>query len=92
MPIWAEWWAWFSAALALVTLEVILPGYIFLGFAVGASIVGLVLLIGLAGLGLPWLLVIFAVCSGVAYLAMRRFFGLKGGQVKIWERDINDDP
>ena len=51
---------------------------------------GVLLLLGLSGLSLPLLLVIFAVLSLVAYLAMRKVFGLKTGQVKIWDRDIND--
>ena len=90
MPLWLEWWVWTSAALALATLEVIVPGYIFLGFAIGALVMGVLLLLGLSGLSLPLLLVIFAVLSLVAYLAMRKVFGLKTGQVKIWDRDIND--
>ena len=33
MMLWTEWWVWMAGALALATLEVIVPGYIFLGFA-----------------------------------------------------------
>lgn len=90
MPLWSEWWVWMSAALALATLEVIIPGWIFLGFAIGSLAMGVLLLLGLSGLGLPILLVIFAVLSLIAYLAMRKIFGLKTGQVKIWEKDVND--
>ena len=90
MPLWSEWWVWMSAALALATLEVIIPGYIFLGFAIGALVMGVLLLLGVTGLSLPILLVVFAVLSLIAYLAMRRIFGLKTGQVKVWDRDIND--
>lgn len=86
----AEWWVWMSAALALATLEVLVPGYIFLGFALGAFGMGLILFVGLTGLSLPWMLVIFAVLSLLAFLALRRFFALKTGQVKIWDRDINE--
>lgn len=88
MAIWAMWWAWMAGALALATLEVLAPGYIFLGFAGGAALTGLVLLV--ASPGLPLLLVIFAVLSGVTYVALRRLLGLRAGQVKIWDRDIND--
>lgn len=90
MPLWAEWWVWMSAALALATLEVIIPGWIFLGFAVGSLTLGILLLVGLSGIGLPILLVVFAVLSLAAYLAMRKIFGLKTGQVKVWDKDIND--
>jgi membrane protein implicated in regulation of membrane protease activity len=73
----------------LATLEVIVPGYIFLGFAVGAALVGLLLLI-VPIASMPLILVIFAALSLGAYLAMRRVFGLPGQTPKIWERDIND--
>ena len=85
-----EWWAWMSAALFLATLEVLVPGYIFLGFSLGALVMGTLMLLGMTGLSLPIMLVIFAVFSLIAYLGMRQIFGLKTGQVKIWERDIND--
>lgn len=90
MPLWTEWWVWMSAALALATLEVIVPGYFFLGFAVGAFVLGALMLFGVTGLSLPIMIVIFAVLSLAAFLIMRRVFGLKSGQVKIWDRDIND--
>ena len=50
----------------------------------------------LVGLGLPaslpLLALIFAVISVVAWLALRRSMGIREGQVKIWDRDINDKP
>jgi len=89
MPIWSEWWFW-SAALALATLEVIVPGYIFLGFAAGALFLGAGILAGITGMSLPVMLVVFAVLSLIAYLVMRKIFGLRTGSVKVWDRDIND--
>lgn len=88
--LWTLWWVWMSAALLLVTLEVIAPGYIFLGFAIGAFGVGLIEVVGLGTLSLPVSLVIFAVLSLIAYLMLRKVFGLRSGQVKIWHKDIND--
>jgi membrane protein implicated in regulation of membrane protease activity len=88
--LWSEWWVWMSAALILATLEVLAPGYIFLGFAIGALAVGLLEVLGLTSFGLPMTLVIFAVMSLVAYLALRWVFGLRHGDAKIWDRDIND--
>ena len=90
MPIWSEWWFWMSAALALATLEVIVPGYIFLGFAAGSLLLGAGLLAGITGLSLPVMLVIFAVLSLISFLVMRKVFGLRTGSVKVWDRDIND--
>ncbi|WP_409201176.1 hypothetical protein [Leisingera sp. M523] len=89
MPFWDLWWVWGAAALALAILEVLVPGFVFLGFAIGAAAVALLLLAG-AGFGLPPLLLIFAVLSLAAWLVMRRFFALPKGQVKTFNHDIND--
>ena len=94
--MWALWWVWASGALVLAVLEVIIPGYIFLGFAIGAAVTGLILLVGgplavwLAG-SLPILLVVFAVVSLVAWWGLRKALGVRKGQIKVWESDINED-
>jgi len=88
--LWTEWWVWMSGALVLATLEVLIPGYIFLGFAIGAGVMGLLILLGVSVSGLALTLVIFAVLSLVAYLLMRKFFALEKGQVKIWDTDVNE--
>ncbi|NIY79585.1 hypothetical protein HCZ23_08885 [Celeribacter sp. HF31] len=86
-----QWWVWAVAAIALMGLEVLVPGFIFLGFGVGAGIVALLLALGLFGSNIAVILLIFAVLSLVAWLAMRQVFGLRKGQVKVWDKDINDD-
>ena len=88
--IWSLWWVWMAAALALGILEVLVPGFVFLGFAIGAFAVSLILLAPGLGLSLPVLLLIFAGLSLVAWLAMRKFFALPKGQVKFFKDDIND--
>lgn len=94
--MWSLWWVWGIAALALATVEVLAPAYIFLGFALGASVVALLFLVGgplggaLAG-SLPLTLLVFAILSLVAWIALRRVVGVRKGQVKHWDRDINDD-
>jgi hypothetical protein len=40
----------------------------------------------------PALVLIFAVVSVVAWLVLRRMVGVRDGQVKVWDRDINDNP
>ena len=90
MELWSVWWVWMSAAVVLAILEVVIPGYIFLGFAAGAAFVGAILLLGLGGLTLPWALLVFAAFSLVSFIALRKIFGIHHGQVKIWDRDIND--
>jgi membrane protein implicated in regulation of membrane protease activity len=86
-----EWWIWMVAALVLAIAEVLIPGWIFFGFAVGAFFLGSVIWLGIGtGLSMAWTLVIFAVLSLIAYILMRQILGIRRGQVKIWDRDIND--
>ena len=40
---------------------------------------------------LPLMLLIFALASLAAWLLLRRVFGIRAGQVKVWDRDINED-
>lgn len=87
----ATWWAWIVLGFALGVLEVLAPGYIFLGFAIGAVLTGALVGFGLSPTGLPALLLIFAAASVLAWLSLRRFVGVRKGQVKIWDRDINDE-
>ncbi|NEX47999.1 NfeD family protein [Pseudotabrizicola algicola] len=88
--MWAVWWVWIVAGFALGVLEVLAPGYIFVGFAIGAVVVGAGLGLGLLGGSLPFLLLVFAVASLVAWLVLRRVLGVRKGQVRLWDRDIND--
>ncbi|NGM44324.1 hypothetical protein G5B31_02095 [Rhodobacter sp. SGA-6-6] len=89
--IWTVWWAWVVLGFLLGILEIIAPGYIFLGFAIGAVLTAVVAALGLTT-SLPLLLLIFAVASVVAWLVLRKVMGVREGQVKIWDRDINDSP
>ncbi|MFP5478368.1 MAG: NfeD family protein [Alphaproteobacteria bacterium] len=85
------WWAWVVLGFALGVLEILAPGYIFLGFAIGAVLTGIVVGVGISA-GLPALILIFALASLVAWLVLRRTMGVRAGQVKVWDRDINDNP
>lgn len=85
------WWVWIVIGFALAVLEVIVPGYIFLGFAIGAALVGIALGLGILGGSLAVLLLVFAALSVAAWLGLRRLMGVRKGQVKIWDRDINDN-
>ncbi|MDT8857745.1 hypothetical protein RNZ50_22400 [Paracoccaceae bacterium Fryx2] len=89
--MWAVWWVWVVAGFVLGVIEVLLPGYIFLGFAVGAMVTGILIGTGLMGGSVPWLVLVFALASLAAWLAMRRIFGLPGNRAKVWDRDINDN-
>jgi inner membrane protein len=85
------WWAWVVLGFALGVLEILAPGYIFLGFAIGAVLTGAVVGLGISA-SVPALILIFAVASLIAWLILRRTVGVREGQVKIWDRDINDKP
>ena len=93
--IWQEYWVWLVAAFVLGILEILSPGFILLGFAIGALAVGGLLFVGgaladyLAG-SLPILLVTFGALSLVSWIVMRRIFGVRKGQIKIWDEDINE--
>lgn len=89
--IWQSGWFWIVVAAAIGLMEVLLPGYVFLGIAIACAVAGLALLVGLAAPSLPVLLIAIAVLSGVAWLILRRLMGVQEGQVRIWDRDINDD-
>ena len=94
--MWSAWWIWASAAVALAFLEVVVPGYVFLGFAIGAAATAVVLLVGgplAASLGasIPMLLLFFAVVSLICWLGLRRWLGVRAGQIKEFDRDINED-
>lgn len=90
------WWIWMAAGLVLAILELLAPVFVFLGFAIGAVATGA--LIWLNGPGSGWMsgsvanhALVFAVLSLAAWVALRALFGLPKGQVKQWDRDINDN-
>lgn len=86
-----QWWVWIVAGFALGVLEVLIPGFIFLGFAIGAAVTGILVGLGALGGNVPMMVLVFAVVSVAAWLALRRLMGVREGQVKIWDRDINDN-
>jgi inner membrane protein len=86
------WWVWIVGGFVIGCAEVLLPGYIFLGFAIGAVLTGVMLGMGLlATASISTLFLVFAVLSLIAWVALRMVLGKHSGQVKIWERDINDN-
>ena len=91
MALWQEWWVWMVAGAVLAILEVLIPGFILLGFAIGAGITGALLWLGILGGSLAVLLLLFGLSSLIAWLALRSLVGVRHGQVKIWDRDINDN-
>ena len=87
----ATWWAWAILALALACLEITVPAFVFLGMAIGAGCVALVMALGGAGVvGAPLSVLMFAMISLIATLVLRKIFSLPKGQVKTFDGDIND--
>ncbi|MEM8958365.1 MAG: hypothetical protein AAGC86_11175 [Pseudomonadota bacterium] len=89
-------WTWIIAAVVLAALEVVIPGYVFLGFAIGAAAIGLLLGVGgpfaawIAGSG-TLLVLSFAVVSVLAWIGLRRWLSGGAKSVRRIENDINDD-
>ncbi len=88
---WSIWWVWVVAGFLIGGLEILAPGYIFLGFAIGAVTTGVFLGLGILSGGPAFLLLTFALCSLVAWFALRKTMGVRAGQVKVWDKDINDN-
>lgn len=84
-----QWWMWIIAGLGIGMLELMLPGYIFLGFAIGAVLLGGALWLGVS-LGLAAQLAVWAVVSLIAWLGLRAVLPYQRGEVKHWKNDIND--
>ncbi|MGH1331629.1 MAG: NfeD family protein [Paracoccaceae bacterium] len=89
MMLWQEWWVWALAAVGLAILEVLAPGQVLIGFAVGAAAVSALIALGFAP-SIYVLALIFAAVSLLSWFAIRKIFGVRKGQVKIWETDINE--
>ena len=87
----AIWWVWVIAGVALAVLEVITPGFYFLGFAIGAVLTGALVGFGVLGANVPLMVLVFAVLSVAAFLILRRVVGVTKHQTKVWTKDINDN-
>ena len=91
MALWQVWWVWMVAAAGLGVLELILPGFMALGFGLGAALVGLLTLLGVLGDNLAWMVLVFAMGSLAGWIGLRKWAGVRKGQVKVWDRDINEN-
>jgi membrane protein implicated in regulation of membrane protease activity len=84
------WWAWICIALALGMVELLAPGFIFLGFAIGALVMAGVVTI-FSGINTPALLALFAILSMLAWIALRMGFRKQSSGARIVTRDINEN-
>lgn len=84
------WWVWICIALGVGILELLAPGFIFLGFAVGAlAMAAIVALFTIPNI--TALLAIFAVLSLIAWIALRAAFRKQSSGARIVTRDINEN-
>jgi len=84
------WWVWICIALALGVVELLAPGFIFLGFGLGAlAMVGVVLLA--PGINVPALLALFAVLSLIGWIVLRLGFRKQSSGARIITKDVNDN-
>jgi membrane protein implicated in regulation of membrane protease activity len=69
-----EFWDWWGLGLALLILEVFLPGFVFLWMGIAAGVTGLVLMFAPA-LGWQYQIILFAVLSVGSIALWRRWSG-----------------
>lgn len=84
------WWVWLSAAFALAIIEIMAPGFIFLGFAIGAAVMTVIVALVPSPIGTEVSLAIFAGLSLLAWIGLRLFFAKRQSAAKFFKHDIND--
>jgi membrane protein implicated in regulation of membrane protease activity len=84
------WWAWLAAALALGILEILAPGFIFLGFAIGAVVMAALIAIVPSVVSLPVALAVFSGLSLVSWIVLRIAFKSQSSGARRVTHDIND--
>ena len=68
-------WLWLAAALLLAAVELLLPGWLFMGLAGAAGVMAVLLLSGLWTAGLPLTLLAAAALAAVIWLVLHRIAG-----------------
>ncbi len=89
--LWQQPWVWVAGGVVLAALEMLAPGFYLLGLAAGALLVGVLVWVGVMGSSLPVMVLVMAVTAVPVWLIARRLVGVRAGQVKRWDRDINEN-
>lgn len=87
------WWVWVALAMVLGIVEILLPGFVFLGFSLGALVMAGLLGLApglLAGQSVAALIALFAGLSLIAWLVLRFAFRRQSSGSKTFTKDIND--
>lgn len=82
------WWAWLAIAGALLILELMITGYVFLGFAFGAALTAPV--VAFADPPLTVTLMVFAIASVLSWVGLRYAFPPAPKSVQTFDKDINE--
>ena len=88
-----SWWSWAIIAALLAGAELVFSGWILLGFAIGAALMALHVATSWPSFladSLPYALIAFGVLSLVSWLVLRAALGVREGQVKRFDHDVND--
>jgi membrane protein implicated in regulation of membrane protease activity len=93
-PLFFDPWMWLAAAAVLAIIETAIPGYVLLGFGIGAGLVGLALFpFEETAAALPQpratLLAVWAAVSIAVWLTLRALYG-RPARRPGGGRDIND--
>lgn len=87
------WWVWLAIAMILGIIEILAPGFVFLGIALGAAIMSALLLFApdaLASMGINATFAVFAALSLVSWFGLRFAFRKQSSEAQIFTKDIND--
>ncbi len=84
------WWVWLAVAIALGVVEVLLPGFIFLGFALGALVMAALVGLVTGSLTVAMSLAAFAALSLLAWIVLRLAFRRQSSGARRVLHDIND--
>ena len=91
MQLWQEWWVWIAAGLVLAMLEVLVSGYVLLGFAGGSIVTGGLIWIGFLGGRIGTTVLIMALASLACWWLLTRIFGSPRDGQTIIKHDINEN-
>ncbi|MBD3663023.1 hypothetical protein H9Q16_03720 [Sulfitobacter sp. TSTF-M16] len=83
------WWVWICVALALGVVELLAPGFIFLGFAIGALSMAVFVFV-MPATNVAALIAMFAILSLIGWVVLRMMFRRQSSGARIVKRDIND--
>lgn len=83
------WW-WLIAAFLLAGVELLVPGWAFMGLAASVGLMGVLMLAGLWTAGLPVTLGATALMSVLAWLLFRHLWPTNPGETRGGKRDTGE--